>query len=248
MSSISNESGNDELPKFVLFHNRFYRSIGISVSDFDPDGALYTYLFSFDEDEEDLPPIPQNNNATTNSNPSALNTGNHSDPTILTHLPLNATANTASTTSTNVNISIQDDVEEDEEDEEDDEDLSAGGGGELHGTGGGGAVVVGSSSGNGNGNQTSSTPPLNTSKKDGHEFDILQAIYQVTGQLLVNEEERKAIIRYVLWFINLSFKNQELERKAIASSIKRGDLEQNLIDIGFKEQASIIKYVKYIYD
>ncbi|KAG2373865.1 hypothetical protein C9374_011750 [Naegleria lovaniensis] len=232
MSSISNESGSDELPKFVLFNNRFYRYVGISVSDFDPDGALYTYLFSFDDDEEDVIPQTQTNtNLNSNHGAAASSStagplqGNNSD-----HI-LNATANTASTTSTNLNISIQDD--EDDENEEDDEDLSAGGGGEAS---------------HAQTQPTTAMPQLNTSKKDGHEFDILQAIYQVTGQLLVNEEERKAIIRYVLWFINLSFKNAELERKTIASAIKRGDLEQNLIDIGFKEQASIIKYVKYIYD
>ncbi|EFC39845.1 predicted protein [Naegleria gruberi] len=205
MSTISNES-SDDLPKFVLYGNRFYRSIGISVDDLDPEGALYTYLFSFEEDDENS---HQHN---------TLESSTTSDPL------LNATAN-----STNANTDVTT-LRNDEESEEDDvdEDMSAGGGAEL---------------------SSHQTPNIiQPPKRDGHEFDMLQSIYQVTGQLLASAEERRVIITYVLWFINLSLKNEESERKKIASSIKRTELEQNLIDIGFKEQSSIYKHVKHIYE
>ena len=103
MSTISNES-SDDLPKFVLYGNRFYRSIGISVDDLDPEGALYTYLFSFEEDDENS---HQHN---------TLESSTTSDPL------LNATAN-----STNANTDVTT-LRNDEESEEDDvdEDMSAG--------------------------------------------------------------------------------------------------------------------------
>src|SRR3989338_77106 len=103
MSTISNES-SDELPKFVLYGNRFYRSIGISVDDLDPEGALYTYLFSFEEDDEN------------SHHQHTIESGTASDPL------LNATAN-----STNANTDITTlRNDEDSEDEEVDEDISAG--------------------------------------------------------------------------------------------------------------------------
>jgi len=213
MSSVS-DSSSDELPKFELFGDRFYRSIGISIADFDPDGALYTYLFSFDEDDE-------TNSEFLNASANSLNNSTN-----------NSTLQSPTQQATNQTSSNNHIVADSTEDHSDgDDDLSAGGGVEEERMP----------------HNTQTSFPISLAKKVGHSFDVLQAIYQVTAQLLVNDEERKAIIRYVLWFINLSMKNQDTERRAIANSIKRDELQNNLIDIGFNEEAPIIKFIDHIY-